>query len=283
MELLICDSGSTKAQWIYRQDDKILLRKTQGLNPYRFDDVDHLAGCIAAELAAFRHFSGRLIFYGAGCAAAHMRLMMHQALQRVFADASVEVYDDLLGAARATARNKPAIVLVLGTGMNNGFYDGSSFRFQVDSLGYVLGDEGSGTDLGRRLLRAALRRTLPEPLATVYAQFNPLDRNAILDKVYRSRDVRQFLASQVMFLASHQQHPWVMQFLAEAFDDLMRNVMVHYAPMAEHNVHVTGGVGYQFRKVIGEHLKKYGFKTGVFKHDLAEGLLHYHSVAEPSK
>ncbi|MCS6917791.1 MAG: hypothetical protein NZM08_08940 [Chitinophagales bacterium] len=275
MSVLVCDSGSTKAHWL-RSDGTVRTLLTPGFNPYSFASAAELADAIKKEAGGWSDFSGSLFFYGAGCAGASMRTMMKQALTLVFPRAVITVHDDLLGAARAVAGSQPAIVLLLGTGMNNGLYDGNSIRHQVDSLGYVLGDEGSGTDLGRRVLQAALRGQLPQELSHAFAAFQPLSRDQILERIYRSQSARRFLADHTRFVAAHRYHPFMQQLLTEVYQGLVHRILSSYAPHNALAIHVSGSVGCLFEDEIKNVLSQAGFRPGRFLARPGEALLRFH-------
>lgn len=274
---MVCDCGSSKAQWMRNDEDTVRALATAGFNPYQFASVQELTGFLHMQVKDWTDFSGNLFFYGAGCAAAEKRSLVASALQKIFPQARVAVFDDLLGAARAAAGKQPAIVLVLGTGMNNGFYDGTSVRFHVDSLGYILGDEGSGVDLGRRLLQAALRQQMPADLAQAFATYLPLSRDQILDQVYGSRSARVFLADQVRFIARHKNHTWIQQLIREAFYALAQRVLSVYEVYRSLPVHVVGSVGSVFEEELRLVIAAVGFQPGRFLAQPVEDLFAYHA------
>ncbi len=57
---------------------------------------------------------------------------------------------DLTGAAVATSQGETGISCILGTGSNSCYFDGSAVHEEVPALGYILGDEGSGSFFGKK-------------------------------------------------------------------------------------------------------------------------------------
>ena len=159
--IIIADSGSTKTHWRVIKGRKISQESTIGLNPYFLEDHQIQKELEESFLSGIKEESGKLFFYGSGLRSDQTRLKMQWILQKQMGNWEVEVYDDLFGAARATCNKEEGIVCILGTGSNSCLFDGEKIVEQVDSLGYILGDEGSGSHLGKLLLSDFLRGNLP--------------------------------------------------------------------------------------------------------------------------
>ncbi len=276
MDILICDSGSSKAHWYLQAASGNVRLRTQGFNPYRFTDQEALASALQQEVGSIQLFCGQIYFYGAGCAAQASKQKMKQALAQVFPQAEVHVFDDLLGAARGTLASQPGSVFILGTGMNNGFYDGGKIIFQVDSLGYVLGDEGSGVSIGRELLRSVLRGAMPGELMQAFESFMPLSRDEILARVYKQEEARSFIAALVPFAAQWQHHDWMAQMLQRVFAEFAERILKPFGSYAAHPAWVVGGVGWLFREQLKQIFTAYGFLSVQFVAEPMEGLVRYH-------
>ena len=184
IKTLFADSGATKTQWYWVHGEQQAQWTTSGCQPYYRTTVE-LVKSLTQELAP--QLEGRtpdvIQFYGAGCGHAVARARVVQALKMVFPRAVLDVAGDLLGAARATAGQKAGICCILGTGSASGYYDGQQIADQVPSLGYLLGDQGSGADIGRTLLQAYFYRQMPNDLQAAFeAQYAP-DRHAIITQL----------------------------------------------------------------------------------------------------
>jgi N-acetylglucosamine kinase-like BadF-type ATPase len=154
MAILIADSGSTKAEWCFLSKSRKQIIETQGASPY-FLNEEQLVEMMVKELvpALKKKVPDQVFFYGTGCAAAENRAMIKRAIKKLFPQAAVEVEHDLTGAARALCGGNRGIVAILGTGSNSGYYNGRKIVRNSPGLGYVLGDEGSGAYLGKKVLQ----------------------------------------------------------------------------------------------------------------------------------
>ncbi len=193
--ILIADSGSTKTEWsLVGRNGVERTFRTAGINPYLLseDEVRRiLTREVLVELPIER--ITEVYFYGAGCVGRPAETLCVQ-LHRVIGPETVEVNSDLLAAARALCGDAPGIVAILGTGSNSGYYDGHDITRRVPSLGFLLGDEGSGSDLGKHLLADALKGLLPEPLARQFFDCYPLTQEEVLDAVYRRPMPNRYMA-----------------------------------------------------------------------------------------
>ena len=220
--ILTADSGSTKTAWCVGE----LTFNTQGLNPLTTPDE-----AIALTLAEARSRVGgvsvsKVVFYGAGCATEPMRLKIAQHLGAVFPDAEVEVGTDMLGACRGFGSAYGAgLVGILGTGSNACYYDGTAILSQPHSLGYVLGDEGSGNHIGRCLLKEYLEERMPQPLASLFSAQFGITHPVAIEHIYRQPNANRWLASLAPFASANISDPYVSglveQCMAGYFDHIV--------------------------------------------------------------
>jgi N-acetylglucosamine kinase-like BadF-type ATPase len=192
--ILICDSGATKAEWCLIRGNKKKTIFTQGVNPY-FLDTKGIQDIVQNEL--LKKLKNAEIdavhFYGTGCANPHNAKNVKKALTSVFTDSDVTVETDLMGAARAVCGNEKGIASILGTGSNSCYYNGKKIVKNSPGLGYVLGDEGSGAYLGKKVLQYYLYETFDEDLRTRFdAKFltTPVE---ILDRLYKKQLTNSYI------------------------------------------------------------------------------------------
>ena len=138
-------------------------------------------------------------FYTPGCSSASSFNILDYSLKSFFVNANVNIKTDLYAAARAAYNGKPLIVSILGTGSNTAFYNGETIDQLKPSLGYVMGDEGSGSSLGRLLLRLYLYQNLPSDLNIAFTKKHSISKEMVLKSVYKEDNPNQFLASYVHF------------------------------------------------------------------------------------
>ncbi len=276
----ISDSGSTKTDWaVTRGGTPAAELHGAGLNPF-MQSVESMAQTVARDTAAAREATGTpaaVYHYGAGCRGRGTE-NMRAALSRVFgAGVAIHVHSDLLGAARALFGDGEGVACILGTGSNSGLYTGGGLAQNVPPLGYILGDEGSGASLGRRLLGDALKRQLPESICREFAATYALTADEAVERVYRSPYPSRFLASLAPFLAAHRQEDAVRELLLDEFCRFFRRNVALYA-RPDLPVSFVGGVATHFRAEIEEAASRLGFTTGLFLERPLPRLAAYHAT-----
>ena len=275
--ILIADCGSTKTDWALCDGDDIIARaKTQGLNPTH-QESEEIFEILSAELPEeiTAHTPDKIYFYGAGCAYDTANDRMHQALKGIFSTKEIDINSDLLAAARALCKHEEGIACILGTGSNSCLFDGEKIVENTPSLGYILGDEGSGAHLGRQLLSDCLKRQLPQPVREKFFQQYNLDIATILEKTYHSPLPNRWLASFTPFLYENKENVEIKMLLKHCFTQFFqRNTMVYRRSWLP--IHVVGGVGLNFEAEIRETAESLGLSIGNIVESPMEGLIEYH-------
>lgn len=274
---LIADSGATKTDWCIGQDQtNAHIIQTQGINPFH-QFSEHIGKVLKEELLPQLKEAeniSQIYFYGAGCTPEKSPIVK-EALQALFPQAEIEVKSDLLGAARSLCGKEPGIACILGTGSNSCEYDGEKITSNVSPLGYILGDEGSGAVLGKRLVGDCLKYQLPEYICKAFMEETKLTSAEIIDKVYRQPQANRFLASLTPFLSHHREKPEIQALLVGCFNDFFtRNVMQYDFQQAK--VHFTGSIAWYFQEEVKEAAKKLNIQTGKFIKSPIHGLIAYH-------
>ncbi len=273
--ILIADSGSTKTAWSVLSGNGMTQVNTQGINPFHQRPVDML-GVLRRELLPQLPVEPveAIHFYGAGCTVGGAR-MVRGCLTRTFGrQARVEVESDLLGAARALCGHDAGIACIVGTGSNSCFYDGEKVAAHTPALGYILGDEGSGAYLGRRLVGDVLKEQLPRHICLAFANKTQCTQEEIIRQVYRSPMANRYLAGFAPFLLEYREDPAIRALLDDAFDAFITRNLKAYP--RNYPVSATGSVAYYFRREFSEALQRHGFETGAIERSPMEGLIRYH-------
>lgn len=276
---LIADAGSTKVDWcLIGGDGKEKKRfKTGGINALLISDDD-----LNRELQSVRDILGpescedEVYYYGAGCATPAVCRKIVKAFHRLFPDAMVYVNSDMLGAARALCKDKPGIACILGTGSNSCLYDGVSIINNVPSLGYVLGDEGSGAALGKRLLSDAFKGQLPEMIREEFLARYQLNLAEILEKVYKSSAPNRFLASLVPFIQDHIWNPYIYSLVREEFICFIKKNIAMYVGAHSLPVNFMGSIASGFEDILREAADSLGYRVGKVEKSPMDGLIGYH-------
>lgn len=271
--VLIADSGSTKCTWIASDGARTTNVRTRGINA-----VQHSAEQIREALAELPPCDGvtSVKFYGAGCGETFPEASekLRRELEAHFGTTDITVESDLLGAARALWGHGEGIACILGTGSNSCYYDGVRIVRNTPPLGWVLGDEGSGTYIGRQLVGNLLKGLCDESLRRLFFEEERLDYDEIIRRVYREGMANRFLASFTRFVARHIDRPELDELVCEAFRAFVRRNLAHYPADAE--VSALGGVACHFERQLRHVLATEGMRAGRIVETPDEGLLNYH-------
>ena len=297
--ILIADSGATKTDWLLGQDSHTKLIKTEGINPFHQTD-EKIESIIKDELlpqltelkannhetvAADSHTATcnstnsieSIFFYGAGCLPTHIGGIV-RSLKKHFTSADIQVFTDLLGAARALCGHQPGIACILGTGANSCLYDGEQIQRNISPLGYILGDEGSGSYLGKRFIGDCFKEQLPSFLRDgLLNEFN-LTYTDIINKVYKEPQANRFLASLTPYIYAHKEVPEVHSFLIDCFETFFRRNVLPYH--ADYPLSFTGSISWYFQDEVKEAAQNLGLKTSAFIKNPIEGMAAYHGISK---
>ncbi|MDX5319482.1 MAG: hypothetical protein LPK45_00350 [Bacteroidota bacterium] len=277
--IFVIDSGSTKSDWLLVEKDGKYVDsyKTMGFNPFF-----HSSGFIAAELAKHDNLMAiadkitSIYYYGAGCSSEHFKNIVKQGLHEHFKHAEIHVDHDLLAAAYATFDGSPALSAILGTGSNACYFNGTEFRTLNAGLGYILGDEGSGSYFGKKLLASYLYGQLPEPLAAeLQAEFK-LNRSEIFHHVYELPHANVYLASFTRFIAKHLDDAFIQKMLVDGMREFFRIHVLSFPGYEKLKVHFVGSIAFYFSDAIYQAAEELGIQVGQIVKSPIQNLLQYH-------
>lgn len=275
---LLADSGSTKTHWACLANGEVRELVTEGLNP-RLTSADtflYTFAQVRKQLLTGDDVEA-LWFYGAGCGTEEVQGRVTQLLIPAFgiqAD-KVHVAGDLLGACRATCGTTAGWVGILGTGSNLCFYDGTAIVRQRVSTGFILGDEGSGNHIGRRLLKDYLEDRMPKELSTMFHDTYPMTTDQFIDRIYRQPNPNRFLASLATFADRHQQEPYIAQVLEDCFGSFFVQLDA-FEDTQEYPLHLVGGITQSFPHILAKVAASKGVALGVMMGDPMPGLINFH-------
>ena len=277
--MIIVDSGSTKADWaIVYPDGRQELITTMGLNPF-FQSQVEVEMVVQKEVLPLidSETVGEIYFYGAGCHGAEQNNIIRHGLARFFPDAYIEVDHDLLGSARATCGNQAGIACIIGTGSNTCLYDGFKIVDNVDNLGYLLGDEGSGYYIGKLLIRDIFLRRMPKDVNKAFEAAYPLTKNQLMDKIYGGTP-NVYIAGFAKFASEHRDHPYIQKLIGRSFEDLIKGYVLKYKGCHGLAIHFVGSIAYHFKDLLDLMLKKHRLRLGVIVQKPIQHLVEYHKV-----
>lgn len=274
---LIADSGSTKTEWCLISDGKKKKAVTQGLSPY-FLNAEQISEILKKELpGAFASaMPGEIYFYGTGCSNDNNARIVKKAITSVFKGSSVKVDHDLMGAAKAVCGNSKGVACILGTGSNSCYYNGKKIIKNSPGLGYVLGDEGSGAYMGKKVVQYFLYNTFePDLMDRFMAKYNVTSAE-ILEAVYKKPLPNRYLSNFVPFLIENRGHYMIENIIEDSLNDFFFNHVYKYSQSWTMPVHFVGSVAYGFKDVLKDMCNSYELQLGTVIKNPMDGLINYH-------
>lgn len=252
--ILVADSGSTKCDWI-KIDNGVIGEKTStpGFNPYFCDEEFVLHGLGAnQELTAIKSSVTEIYFYGAGCSSTERNEVVRKALLRFFTAAKVTVDHDVFASVLATCGDLPGVACILGTGSNSCFFDGKVIHHNNYGLGYIMGDEGSGSYLGKKLITHYLYGILPESIRNAFEKQYTMSKEIMIENVYSKPGANVWLASFAKFLSENPSDPWVKKTVRKGFEEFFELYVCGYPNYKKLDIHFVGSIAHYFEDILRE-------------------------------
>lgn len=282
--IIIADGGSTKTNWcLVTEEGKKVYFNTEGYNPY-FSSTAYIIQSLKESLPTDleKDVITEVNYYGAGCSTPEMRKIVEDAMQVIFSKSKVNIGHDLLAAARALLGNTEGFAAILGTGTNSCMYDGKNVTTNIDSGAYILGDEGSGCYIGKKLLIDYLRGYMPEAVRKNFWDTFQLTPDDINEQVYTHPRANRFCASFSKFVYDNSVHiEYSRNLVRTSFEDFFRNLVTHYPNYQKYSFNCIGSVGYNFRNVLEEVVLENGMVVGNIIRSPIDNLVKYHLELSP--
>ena len=279
MNILIADAGSTKTDWALPDTTtgKHRLMQSEGINALLASEG--MLHAVMKDVTAGIGTDTRVdavCYYGAGCATESACRRVEKVLREATGADSVEVYGDLLGAARSLCGRKPGVACILGTGSNSCLYDGSGIRANTPPLGFILGDEGSGTAFGKRLLSDAFKGGMPEEVRERFMERFGLTLADVVENVYRSERPGKYIAQFARFVGENIEEPYIREMVKEEFRRFFHRNLSRYEGIRHLPVNFTGSIAHHLSALLREAAESEGYRIGRITKSPMEGLLEYH-------
>lgn len=277
---LIADAGATKIDWILAGSTSETPKKytSRGINALLSSAKDASQTFLEIrESLGSLDSSDSLYYYGAGCATPEICGKIKEALTEVWPGTTPEVESDMTGAARALFGDTAGVACILGTGSNSCLYDGKRITDNIPALGYILGDEGSGAALGKRLVGDVYKRQLPEKIRQEFLTEFGFTQGDILERVYRSEAPSRFLASLVPFIHSRLWNPYIYSMVLEEFKLFFKRNVAMYEGNRRLPIGFVGSIASNFEKILREAATSQGFEITNICQSPVEGLIKYHT------
>jgi N-acetylglucosamine kinase-like BadF-type ATPase len=271
--ILVADSGSTKADWILTQSENQRISfRTAGINPFFLSEKEIIEIFQnTPEIQDYRDQVKEIYFFGAGCSSPDRRELISNALSKIFKNAFISVDIDLIACIYATTGLAKGICCIIGTGSNISYFDGKKIHDSKHGLGYILGDEGSGTYFGRKLITGFLYGTMPEELSKEFYTKYKINKESIIKRIYQEPSPNFYLASFAPFMSENLSHPYIIELIEKGFDEFIETNIKSYADYKLHTCHFVGSIAFHFSDILKRLCEEKEIKVGkILKHPIEE-------------
>lgn len=261
MAVLVADSGGTKTDWaLIDPTEKTQFLVGRGLNPLVKKDEIVSSELHSIQSTLVNKDLDAIFFFGAGCRHPKSKARIRELIGEVFEKTGhIEISEDILGAGKALFGDGDGWIVVLGTGSNASYMSNGQLKIVPPNLGYILGDEGSGADLGKRLIQGYIHNRLSPELAEAMQKAFP-DQDQIIADCYKSDYPQQYLSSFVSIMQEHKHEVEVLSMVEAAFMDFVRRYMVPYAAGKPKEVGAVGSIASIFSRQLEQALATFGFQ-----------------------
>ncbi len=281
--IAIADSGSTKTSWIVSdKKGNVYNFKTIGFNPY-FVTKEEVEKCMAEAFPKEIDSTEvtNVYFYGSGCSNCDNYAHLQDALSTFFHKASICIFSDMLGTARAVLKREAGVAAILGTGSNSCFFDGNEITQSPVSLGYILGDEGSGATIGKNFIKQYLEGRFDAELTRQIYEETGENITTVLNAVYKGEHPNRYLANFTKTINKHIDHPQMQELMRQSFRDFFRNYVLIFPDYQKYRIGFCGSIAYHFNEILLDELEKIGYDKNnvLIINEVLPELMKYHKEA----
>ena len=274
----VVDSGSTQSTW--KSIDGQCKISIAGLNPLTTSEGQR---SVILEIVKKRLLEegsiDAIYFYGAGCGSEKGKQLIKESLTKAFGEIEVETEGDLLGACRSLLGHSSGYAGILGTGSNACHYDGNTIDRKICSMGYLLGDEGSGNHIGRLLTKDFLSGRMPKELSILF-QDNycyKKTKEEMVAELYGDPLVNRFFGSMTYFASHFRDNEYIINILQHSFTEFLNNQVIPIIKEGDtRSISITGSVAWFFSDEIKEAAHKADIKIERITLGPADGLANFH-------
>ena len=277
--IAIVDGGSTKCDWVILDDSHKMHLKTEtvGFNPNIIKpelivpeiEKNH-------QLFFLKDTLEKIFFYGSGCGVPENRAIVENEFQNIFKNAEIVVKEDLTAAAYAAYNGKPAIVCILGTGSNSCFFDGEKLKVELPSLGFLIGDEGSGSAIGKQLIRRFFMKKLPKDLHQEFQDQYNLTIEDALKNMYHNPRANAYLADFNKFVVERKKHPYFQNMVFDEMKNFYDYQVLPYEEAKNAEINFIGSIAFYYEDVLRAAAAELNLNVGKIVQKPIESLVDYH-------
>lgn len=277
--IAIIDGGSTKCDWVILENSgkPHLKTTTLGFNPniinpdFIMKEIDR-----NPELFFLKNHIEKIFFYGSGCGTEANAKKVEDEFVKIFPQAEVRIKEDMTAAAYAAYNGKPAMVCILGTGSNSCFFDGEKIRVDLPSLGFLIGDEGSGSALGKNLLRRFFMKKLPQDLERAFINTYNLTIDEAIKNMYHNPRANAYLGEFNKFIAEHKNHSYFQNMVFDEMKNFLDYQVLPYKEAGEVEINFIGYIAYIYEDILRSAAAELNLTIGKVVQKPIESLVDYH-------
>ena len=270
--IVIADGGATKCDWAFVENGEIVERmKMEGINPFSVPE-EHIRKVVEEQFlpVASRYAISHIWFYGAGCGFGGD--IIKRVLAQFFPTTEIFVGSDIDGAAKACCANGSGIVCILGTGVSSMQLEEGVCTKRLPGPGYILGDEGSGTVMGRMLLSDFIYNQIPSHLHECFTSEFEVTIPEIIDRTYHKPAANRFFSSFTPFLSRYIDEEYCRNIVRYNFEQLAKRSLGQY-DTDRLAVNFVGSVAAIFEDILTEVLEEHGMNKGIIVRSPIENLV----------
>jgi N-acetylglucosamine kinase-like BadF-type ATPase len=247
----IVDAGSTKTDLAIVKDNSITIKTFKEFNPNRsdFSTINELKSVIEKNRNVY--------FYGSGLSSTKNQNLV----AKEFTSNNVQVYSDVLGAARALLSHNNGLISIMGTGGVVAFYDGKSIVETKGGYGYLLDDLGGGLELAKNVVSKWLNKELSHETTFKINNYFDTPPNQFITSFYLSKD-KQKLAQLCKILPQLIQTDKQLENLIFDYFDLFIKKHVNFLASKYDlkEINSLGSIAFNFKKIFEKTLNANNLK-----------------------
>ena len=270
---IIADVGGTRGRWVLVDKKVIKTVETAGFNPYSYKNSSLEKIITSINSSFINHKIDEIIYYGAGINNQETTESVKDLLKKHFKNTQIDVFSDLLGSCRALCKNEKGVVSILGTGSNSCYYDGYKINMQINSLGYLLGDEGSGYALGRSFLKKLLRNELNDRISRSIEDTYQIRNNNY--KVLYEKSSNKLISSLAKFINQNKDDKIISKLISDHFKYYFDEIICKYNSK---NLYLSGSIAHFFQNEIINVSQLYNINVVKIIKDPVNHLVDFHVI-----
>ena len=274
---IIVESGATKSDWRKIDMNGRLVSRSilDGTNVSSMK-MEKVKSVLSEGLKAVQASpEDKFYLYTAGVITDDIRIELREHIMSSVDFKDIDIQNDLVGAARGALGHQSGVAAIMGTGSNTCFYDGEHVSQTVHSGGFILGDDGSASVLGKIFISDYLKKLIPEDVVKDFESKYDTSYMNIVENVYRGSAPAAYLGGFAPFIMSHYANPHIKRLVDTNFQNFIDRSLKTY-DTETYPVGIVGGFAYACRDIFVPMCEKAGIRlAGIIKEPI-EGLINYH-------